>query len=98
MVVGVGVELAPLAGLTPCRLKGQENWIVGTLSYLNPHRTSLGMLQLYHLPDSPPNCTNTRTVPTGMSNPGSQPTAVENNPSVERFGSGEEFKTWLRRL
>ena len=27
-----------------------------------------------------------------MTNPGSQSTAVENNPSAERFGSGEEVK------
>jgi hypothetical protein len=50
------------------------------------------MSQSYHLPDSPPNSTNTRTVPIGMTNPGSQSTAVENNPSAERFGSGEEVQ------
>lgn len=50
------------------------------------------MSQPYHLPDSPPNSTNTRTVPIGMTNPGSQSTAVENNPSAERFGSGEEVQ------
>jgi hypothetical protein len=50
------------------------------------------MSQLYHLPESPPNSTNTRTVPIGMTNPVSQSTAVENNPSVERFGSGEEVQ------
>lgn len=48
------------------------------------------MSQPYRLPDTPPNSTNTRTVPIGMTNPGSQSTAVENNPSAERFGSGEE--------
>jgi hypothetical protein len=63
-----------------------------TLSYPNPHRTSLGMSQPYHLPDSPPNSTNTRTVPIGMTNPISQSTVVENNPSAERFGSGEEVQ------
>jgi hypothetical protein len=63
-----------------------------TISYPNPHRTSPGMSQPYHLPDSPPNSTNTRTVPIGMTNPGSQSTAVENNPSAERFGSGEEVQ------
>jgi len=50
------------------------------------------MSQPYHLPDSPPNSTNTRTVPIGMTNPGSQSTTVENNPSAERFGSGEEVQ------
>ena len=52
------------------------------------------MSQPYHLPNSPPNSTNTRAVPigTGMTNPGSQSTAVENNPSAERFGPGEEVK------
>jgi hypothetical protein len=50
------------------------------------------MSQPYHLPDSPPNSTNTRTVPIGMTNPGSQSTAVGNNPSAERFGSGEEVQ------
>jgi len=50
------------------------------------------MSQPYHLPDSPPSSTNTRTVPIGMTNPGSQSTAVENNPSAERFGSGEEVQ------
>jgi hypothetical protein len=63
-----------------------------TLSYPNPHRTSLGMSQPYHLPDSHPNSTNPRTVPIGMTNPGSQSTAAENNPSAERFGSGEEVQ------
>lgn len=50
------------------------------------------MSQPYHLPDSPPNSTNTRTVSIGMTNPGSQSTVVENNPSAERFGSGEEVQ------
>jgi hypothetical protein len=50
------------------------------------------MSQPYHLPDPPPNSTNTRTVPIGMTNPGSQSTAVENNSSTERFGSGEEVQ------
>jgi hypothetical protein len=48
------------------------------------------MSQPYHLPDSHPN--STRTVPIGMTNPGSQSSAAENNPSAERFGSGEEVQ------
>lgn len=50
------------------------------------------MSQPYHPSDSRPNSTNTRTVPIGIANPGSQSTAVENNPSAERFGSGEDVQ------
>jgi hypothetical protein len=49
------------------------------------------MSQSYHLPDSPPTSTNTRTAPIGMTGPSSQATSVE-NPSAERFGPGEEVQ------
>jgi hypothetical protein len=49
------------------------------------------MSQSYYLPDSPPNATNTRTVPIGMTSPGSQSATVE-NPSAERFAPGEEVQ------
>src|ERR1700733_7300429 len=80
-------------GLPPTQVSFKRTRGWDTLSYLNPHHTSLGMSQPYHLPDSPPNSTNSRTVPIGMTNPGSQSTAVENNPSAVRFGSGEEVQT-----
>jgi len=65
------------------------------VGYTNPHRTSLGMSQSYHLPDSPPTSANTRTVPIGMTSPGSQSTSME-NPSAERFGLGEEVQNPAR--
>jgi len=52
------------------------------------------MSQPYHLPDSPANSTNTRPVPIGVTNPGSRSTTVENKPSPERFGSGEDIQNF----